>query len=58
MKRQCPGHSRCSINAIGSGGSDNVEIMVAYSDDGDADGGDDDRKVSTTMMQVDAGDHT
>lgn len=29
VKRQCPGHSRCSINTIGSGGSDNVEIMVA-----------------------------
>lgn len=28
MKRQCPGHSRCSINTTGSGGSDNVEITV------------------------------
>lgn len=29
VKSQCPGHSSCSINIIGSGGSDNVEITVA-----------------------------
>ena len=29
VKSQCPGHSSCSINTIGSGGSDNVEMTVA-----------------------------